>query len=552
MQVDERRAEVWSSTEGVDLPEGMARSQQRVAQLLARANRDLTIGVTAAHAAGGAVVFVFLGFVLPAPLGFEHASGAVLARNLGVLALYGPGALIAGNIVGRRRFRPWLNWLQTGAPSTEAGRELALRYPLRTVIDLAVIWLIGALLFGVLNLFSSVQRGVTVAVVVVMGGLVSCALSYLLTERLLRDITALSLAGQPPPRPVVPGVTVRMALAAALGGGVPLIGMVVLAWHALADQPIAGARLATTVLFISVAGLVIGSLAVAFAARSVSDPLSTIRHALARVRSGDLSVTVPVYDGSEVGLLQAGFNDMVEGLRERERLNDLFGRHVGQEVARRALEHGVALGGETRRVAALFVDVIGSTSLAVRRPPTEVVGMLNRFFAVVVDVVDAHDGWINKFEGDAALCVFGAPVSSAAPAEAALAAARELSRRLERELPEVGAAIGVSAGEAVAGNVGAAERFEYTVIGDPVNEAARLCELAKSTPGRLLASERVVELTSPSEAAHWKLGEEVILRGRDRATRLARPETTREPREAPAQSPATRRSPSTASSARSR
>jgi len=520
-------------------PERVPRSAERVAELLARVNRDLTVSVTAAHAIGGVVVFVFLGFVLPAPLGFEHASGSVLIRNLGVLAIYGPAALIAGNVVGRRRFGPWLKWLQTGEPSPEAGRELALRYPLRQMVDLAVIWLIGALLFGVLNLFSSVQRASTVAIVVVMGGLVTCALSYLLTERLLRDITALSLAGQPPPRPVVPGVTVRMSLAAALGGGVPLIGLIVLVWHALADQPITGSRLATTVLFISIAGLVIGSLAVFFAARSVSDPLSTIRHALARVRGGDLSVTVPVYDGSEVGLLQAGFNDMVEGLRERERLNDLFGRHVGQEVARRALERGIELGGETRRIAVLFVDLIGSTSLAVRRPPTEVVTMLNRFFALVVEVVDAHDGWVNKFEGDAALCVFGAPVSSAAPAGAALAAARALSRRLEQELPEVRAGIGVSAGDAVAGNVGAAERFEYTVIGDPVNEAARLCELAKTTPARLLASERVVDLAPASEAGHWKLGDEVTLRGRDRPTRVASPAGPPESIDVRAASPAT-------------
>ena len=165
--------------------------------------------------------------------------------------------------------------------------------------------------------------------------------------------------------------------------------------------------------------------------------------------------------------------------------------------------------------------------------------MLNRFFALVVEVVDAHDGWVNKFEGDAALCVFGAPVSSAAPAGAALAAARALSRRLEQELPEVRAGIGVSAGDAVAGNVGAAERFEYTVIGDPVNEAARLCELAKTTPARLLASERVVDLAPASEAGHWKLGDEVTLRGRDRPTRVASPAGPPESIDVRAASPAT-------------
>src|SRR5439155_14875972 len=112
-------------------------------------------------------------------------------------------------------------------------------------------------------------------------------------------------------------------------------------------------------------------------------------------------VDVEVDDASEIGLLQSGFNRMAAGLRERERLRDLFGRHVGEDVARAALDAGeLALGGEVREVAVLFVDLAGSTAMAGKRPPEEVVSLLNRFFAVVVDVVGAHGGWINKFEGD--------------------------------------------------------------------------------------------------------------------------------------------------------
>ena len=190
-----------------------------------------------------------------------------------------------------------------------------------------------------------------------------------------------------------------------------------------------------------------------------------------------------VYDGSEIGQLQAGFNSMVDGLRERERIQDLFGRHVGEEVARAALEQGIELGGEVRDVAVLFTDVVGSTQLAAERPPEEVVELLNRFFAVVVEVVRKHGGWVNKFEGDAALAIFGAPTTLDDAAAAALAAARELAERLPKEVDGLEAAIGVSAGEAVAGNIGEESRFEYTVIGDPVNEAARLTELAKEKDG---------------------------------------------------------------------
>ena len=90
-------------------------------------------------------------------------------------------------------------------------------------------------------------------------------------------------------------------------------------------------------------------------------------------------------------------------------------------------------------------------------------------------------------------------------------------------MPECQAGIGVAAGQVVAGNVGARERFEYTVIGEPVNEAARLCELAKSHPGRLLATADALEGASENERARWSLGETVTLRGHERPTRLASP-----------------------------
>jgi adenylate cyclase len=212
---------------------------------------------------------------------------------------------------------------------------------------------------------------------------------------------------------------------------------------------------------------------------------------------------------------------MVAGLREHERLRDLFGRHVGEDVARQALERGVELGGEVRDAAVLFVDIVGSTALAAERPPEEVLGLLNRFFGVVVSVVQAHGGWVNKFEGDAALCVFGAPLQIDGAAGCALAAAREMCERLRGEVGELDFGIGVSAGRVVAGNVGAEERFEYTVIGDPVNEAARLTELAKGREGRLIASEAVLRAADAEEAGRWELDGAVQLRGRRGETRVA-------------------------------
>lgn len=287
--------------------------------------------------------------------------------------------------------------------------------------------------------------------------------------------------------------------------------------HAVPEQ------LFSPILLLALAVLVVGLVSTWLVAMSIADPLRQLRWALSEVQRGNYNAHMQIYDASELGLLQAGFNDMVRELSERQRLRDLFGRYVGEDVARRALEHGTELGGQERDVAVLFVDLIGSTQLAETKPPTKVVHLLNEFFRVVVDTVGRHGGFVNKFQGDAALAIFGAPIEHPDSAGAALSAARELHDEL---LPVLGSAefgIGVSAGRAIAGHIGAQARFEYTVIGDPVNEAARLTELAKLEDGHVLASAIAVSGALDAEALCWNVGEIVELRGRTAPTQLARP-----------------------------
>ena len=341
-----------------------------------------------------------------------------------------------------------------------------------------------------------------------------------MNERTLRPVVARALAGGAPPRSRGPSVADRLTMAWTLVTGVPLVGIAAILIADLAGADV-DALVTSGMLLLAVVALSVGYYAILTAARSVADPVRTVQEAMASVQEGEFEARVPVDDGSEVGQLQAGFNRMASGLAERERLRDLFGRHVGQDVAAAALDGELRLGGEEREVAVLFVDLVGSTTLAAQRPPTEVVALLNSFFAIVVESAERHGGWVNKFEGDAALCVFGAPTSLDDAAGAALAAARELRDRMAAELPDLDAGIGVSAGTAVAGNIGAVERFEYTVIGDPVNEAARLCELAKTRPERVLASDAALERAGEAERARWSLGEAVELRGRGASTRLA-------------------------------
>jgi adenylate cyclase len=313
-------------------------------------------------------------------------------------------------------------------------------------------------------------------------------------------------------------VGARVVFFWALSTAVPVSGAVSVAIVALTTDLIAVDELARSVVVLCAVSLAVGLLAMVVFARSLSDPLRRLRDAFAEVEAGDLDARVRVFDATEVGYASAGFNRMVEGLREREKLRDLFGRQVGEDVARQALEEGVTLGGEEREAAVLFVDVIGSTGFAHDRKPTEVVEALNRFFATVVEVTQTHGGLVNKFEGDAALCVFGAPLDAEDPAGSALAAGREMCTRLREG--ELDAAVGISAGTVVAGNVGTPDRYEYTVIGDPVNEAARLTELAKERDGRLLASGAALE-RSGAEADRWTVCGEETLRGRSRPTTLA-------------------------------
>ena len=385
-------------------------------------------------------------------------------------------------------------------------------------------WLIGAIVFIAASWSVASHSAPVMAVTVALGATATSIIGYLQSERVLRPVAVAALRGGLPEHFHAPGVIRRQLLTWVLSTGVPLLAIILTAvarrFQILHAEP---GELFTPLLILAVVALVVGLTGTVLAAMSIADPLRQLRWALGEVQRGNFNAHMQIYDASELGLLQAGFNDMVRDLAERQRLRDLFGRYVGEDVARRALERGTELGGQERDVAVLFIDLVGSTQLASTRPPAEVVILLNEFFRVVVETVDKHGGFVNKFQGDAALAIFGAPIEHPDASGAALAAARELHDDL---LPVIGDAefgIGVSAGRAIAGHIGAQARFEYTVIGDPVNEAARLTELAKLEPGHVLASSNAVSNAVDAEALQWDVGEIVELRGRTKPTQLARP-----------------------------
>ncbi|CRK62039.1 Adenylate cyclase [Alloactinosynnema sp. L-07] len=497
----------------------LGRADQDQRSLRIRVQGLLTVSLVLANVIGAAVVVVLQTVVIPG-LGYDDRTRVVAAVGM---PAYVVAAVLVGWIWGTRRSLRVLRWSIDRRPPTAADRRATMRVALRLTWVQASLWGLATVLFSAVFAVLQPAQVVTVAFTVGLAGIVVCAIAYLLSEFSLRPVTARAMADEPIERVHGAGVLGRMLLFWSLGTGVPVVGVVTAAVVALVRNNVSTSQLAVTVIVLGGIALVVGLLVMVFNARATVAPIRSVRDGLSRVRRGRLDVEIPVYDGTELGLLQAGFNRMAAGLRERERIRDLFGRHVGHAVADDAVVRGADFDGELRDVAVIFVDLVGSTTLAATRPPAEVVDLLNRFFAVVVDEIDAHGGLVNKFVGDAALAVFGAPVPLSDHAGRALAAARAIATRLPLEVPECVAGIGVAAGPAVAGNIGDQRRFEYTVIGDPVNEAARLTELAKSVPGHLVASARAVDAADAEESARWRATESVVLRGRTEATTVLVP-----------------------------
>ena len=474
-----------------------------------------------ANAFAAALAFVAIELTSPA---VETPDGRTsVTERVVVAALNGMlGAVIVGGValwINRRRDLELNRWLDESRAPTVEERARLLAAPQHTAAVILAGWLVGALVLG-LNAFVRDGLGrTTVGAVTVMllSALTASALSFFVEDRATRGEKVLSLGGIPPENPAL-GVRRTILVAWALGSGLPL------AWIALVPQfrhPDADVSVSALTTVAALIGLVSGATTAYFTARSIADPVESVRRAMRAVAAGDLDITVPVDDADELGLLEAGFNHMVGAVAERQRLQELFGRHVGDEVARHALERGVELGGEVREVSVLFVDIVGSSALTSSLGPRDVVDLLNRFFAVVVAAAAAEGGWVNKFEGDGALCIFGAPAGESDHAARALRAACAIRARLV----DVDAGIGVSTGSTVAGNVGTEMRSEYTVVGTPVIEAARLVEQAKRHPSRVLAAASTVTAAG-AELGGWRCVGPLELRGLGEVITWSAPEET--------------------------
>jgi adenylate cyclase len=258
-----------------------------------------------------------------------------------------------------------------------------------------------------------------------------------------------------------------------------------------------------------------------YVGRTIIRPIRSLETSMHRVETGDLDAVAETTADDEIGHLAAAFNRMTAGLRREAIVRDLFGQYVSPEVARMAIERQGHLEGEIVECSVLFVDIRRFTALAEVLPPARLIGTLNRYFERMLAEVEAEGGIVNKFGGDSLLAVFGSPLNPmtdhAGRAVRAALRMREALVEFNREqaaseMPQLRVGFGLATGELVAGNVGSSRKLEYTVIGDPVNLAARLQELTTSLGAEILVGDRTAELARGA-ATFRSLGE-VEVRGR--------------------------------------
>jgi adenylate cyclase len=489
---------------------------------------DFFRAVVGANLLGVLVVAAFLTLVVPVPAEFDRRDALLV--NLAALG-YVLVAIPVGLRWGGSLAAPVIAWLSAGRPPTASERVRTLEFPLLGFKVLGPLWVGGALLNGIFNAtISSPGYGVLTGVTIVLGGVTTCTVIVLWAERTLRDVLASALDSGVPEEPVGPGVGTRMMLAWGLGTGVPLVGVVLVAGAVLLGTDLSAARLASTALFLGTLGLGVGLLAMWIAGRSVADPVEAVRAAQADVERGNLQAEVRVSQGSEVGLLAAGFNRMAAGLRERERIREAFGTYVDREVAEHILREGTSLAGEEVEVTMMFIDIRNFTGFAERSSATEVVATINRLFERAVPIIQEHGGHVDKFVGDGLLAVFGAPRRQENHADLAFAAALEIERAVGDAFGgELSIGIGLNSGTVVAGNVGGGGRLEFSVIGDAVNVAARVEAATRKTGDTVLISEHTRRLLSASSAASLEERPTVPLKGKTQAVALFAPATHEDP-----------------------
>ena len=290
------------------------------------------------------------------------------------------------------------------------------------------------------------------------------------------------------------------------------------------DRSIVESAKQQTIRTVSLATLLfvlIGSLISIALGKRLARPIHDIIKVSSAVSAGNYDVRFTSLRSDELGDLMRAMNDMTDGLAQKERVEQTFSRYVAPQVAREVLKDPTQSGaaGRTVRASVLFADIGGFTALSESMPAGEINALLNEYFSYIAHIVDACHGHIDKYIGDCVMAVFGVPESDALHAQHALECAALIQymvetlnkRRHARGQVVLMFHIGINSGAMLAGNIGAADRMDYTVMGKEVNVAARLSSSAK--PGQILLSGATYDAIRKTGPVQCRQHGKITLRG---------------------------------------
>ncbi len=225
-------------------------------------------------------------------------------------------------------------------------------------------------------------------------------------------------------------------------------------------------------------GLVVAMAGALLFSMRISGPILKIGQAAIEIGKGNLDVSVDnVRSHDEIGDLATRFNDMIVQLNERFELQKFVSRGTMKAIEETDGKE-VSLGGERRRVAILFADIRGYTAFSEGREPEEVVAVLNSYFQTISDIVAENHGDIDKFVGDEIMALFVGSNMTKHAVECAIAIMNAMKKMTTESGVDLRIGIGIHVGEVVFGAMGSSQRKDFTVLGDHVNLAARLCSAA--------------------------------------------------------------------------
>ncbi|WP_234660896.1 adenylate/guanylate cyclase domain-containing protein [Agromyces marinus] len=467
-------------------------------------SRAVAVLISSATAFGALIVFLYFALIDPVPVD-DAALRSLETGSVVTFAVVGAGILVGAIIMVvwlGRPIRVWLRRIEDGAPAAGLPPNVArlvLLWPIIGASLVAAGSLVVAVFFAIL--YDDPGNFVGIAI----GGAVGTTIVYFGTDLIWRrqvptffpdgDLSAV--------RTFRLLVRRRLLVAFLLIGGLTPTLLVVLSLARTrsvldAENPQAIVdNLVLMQLFILGVGLVTGVITAVLVARAIVEPLDALQAAMRRVEGNELDTRVVVTTNDELGYLGERFNAMTAGLRQGERVRELFGLYVSAEVAQAAVDTGAGLGGTLVECSVVFSDIRDFTTLSERMSPDRLVDVINRYMTAMVSVVVEHGGVVTRFAGDSILAVFGTPLNpmpdhADRAVQAAMGMRRALASFNEAEtaegLPNLESGVGIATGPAIAGNIGGRERIEYTVMGDTVNLAARLEDKTKDVGAPILMS----------------------------------------------------------------